>query len=79
MRHLVKIRKKVQMNQKETFDGTVKNHDLNLRIGFDCCDDLTHLRKHLRAENVERRLVKRNSPIFGERLTRRTSAVFVAV
>src|SRR5471030_2638556 len=53
------------MNQKETFNSTVKNHHLNLFVSFDCRDDLVHLRKHLRTEDVERRVVKRNSPILG--------------
>src|SRR5439155_19319901 len=53
------------MNQKETFNSTVKNHHLNLLVNFDCRDDLVHLRKQLRTEDVERRVVKRNSPILG--------------
>src|SRR2546421_8234509 len=54
------------MNQKESFDCTVKDHDLNLLVSFDCRDDLVHLRKHLGAEDVERRVVKRDSPILGQ-------------
>src|SRR5216684_2192816 len=53
------------MNQKETFNGTIKNHHLNLLVSFECRDDLVHLRKHLRTEDVERRVVKRDSPILG--------------
>src|SRR6266852_4135540 len=53
------------MNQKEAFNSTVKNHHLNLLVSFDCRDDLVHLRKHLRSEDVERRVVKRDSPILG--------------
>src|SRR5258708_3766055 len=53
------------MNQKESFDCTVKDHDLNLLVSFDRRDDLVHLRKHLRTEDVERRVVKRDSPILG--------------
>src|SRR5260370_3584854 len=56
------------MNQKETFNSTVKNHDLDLLVSFDCRDDLVHLRKHLRTEDVERRVIKRNSPILGRAL-----------
>src|SRR5882757_9601420 len=52
------------MNQKETFNSTVKNHHLDLLVSFDCRDDLVHLRKHLRTEDVERRVIKRNSPIL---------------
>src|SRR2546423_8328854 len=53
------------MNQKEAFDSTVKDHHLNLLVSFDCRDDLVHLRKHLRTEDVERRVVNRDSPILG--------------
>src|ERR1700730_6370378 len=53
------------MNQKESLDCTVKDHDLNLLVSFDCRDDLVHLRKHLRTEDVERAVVKRDSPILG--------------
>src|SRR3979411_1460759 len=56
------------MNQKETFNRTVKNHHLDLLVGFECRDDLVDLRKHLRAEDVERRAVKRDSPILGRAL-----------
>src|SRR5713101_1550832 len=56
------------MNQKEPFNRTVKNHHLNLLVSFDCRDDLVHLRKHLRTEDVERRVVKRDSPILGRAL-----------
>src|SRR3989449_11113319 len=65
MRQIVKLCKKIQMNEKETFNRTVKNHHLNLLVSFDCRDDLVHLRKHLRTEDVERRGVKRDSPILG--------------
>src|SRR5258706_3313950 len=53
------------MTQKEAFDSTVKDHHLNLLVSLDCRDDLVHLRKHLRTEDVERRMVKRDSPILG--------------
>src|SRR5580704_14665892 len=65
MRQLVKVCKKIQMDQKETFNSTVKYHHLNLLVSFDCRDDLVHLRKHFRNEDVERRVVKRDSPILG--------------
>src|SRR6478609_9172506 len=65
MRQIVKSCKKIQMNQKETFNRTVNNHHLNLLVSFDCRDDLVHLRKHLRTEDVERWMVKRHSPIVG--------------
>src|ERR1700704_634465 len=65
MRQIVKFCKEIQVDQIETFNSTVKNHHLNLLVSFDCRDDLVHLRKHLRAEDVERRVVKRDSPIPG--------------
>jgi len=52
------VLQEIQMNQKETFNGTIKNHHLNLLISFECRDDLVHLREHLRTEDVERRMVK---------------------
>src|SRR5258708_23018056 len=68
MRQIVKLCKKIQMNQKETFNGTLKNHHLKLLVSFECRHDLVHLRKHLRTEDVERRVVKRDSPILGRAL-----------
>src|ERR1700680_215266 len=65
MRQLIEFCEEIQMNEKETFNSTVKNHHLNLLVSFDCRDDLVHLRKHLRSEDVERRGVKRDSPILG--------------
>src|SRR5258708_32276594 len=68
MRQIVEVGQKIQMNQKETFNGTVKDHHLDLLVRFERRDDLVHLRKHLRAEDVERRVVKRDSPILGRAL-----------
>src|SRR5260370_6481169 len=65
MRQLVEFCKEIQMNEKETFNSTVKNHHLNLLVSFDCRNELVHLGKHLRTEDVERREVKRDSPILG--------------
>src|SRR5256885_9055349 len=65
MRQIVKFCKEIQVNQKETFNSTVKDHHLNLLVSLDCRDDLVHLRKHLRTEDVERRVVNRDSPILG--------------
>src|SRR5712664_2814408 len=56
------------MNQKKTFDGTVKDNHLNLLVSFNCRDDLVHLRKHFGAEDVEWRVIKRDSPILGRAL-----------
>src|SRR5215471_12372525 len=51
------------MNQKETFNGTVKNNDLDLLVRFYCGDDLVHLRKHLWTEDIEWWMVKCDSPV----------------
>src|SRR6266403_3681368 len=56
------------MNQKEPFNGAVKDNHLNALVSFNCRDDLVHLRKHFGAEDVERRMVKRDSPILGRAL-----------
>jgi hypothetical protein len=53
------------MSQKETFNGTVKNHHFDMLVRFECRDDLVQLRNGFRTENVERRVVKRDSPICG--------------
>src|ERR1700693_1416439 len=68
LRQIVKFCKKIQMNQKETFNGTIKDHHLDLLVSFECRDDLIHVRQHLRTEDVERRVVKRDSPILGRAL-----------
>src|SRR4051794_36853899 len=65
MGQIVKVFEKIQMNQEKTFNRTVKYHHLNLLVSFDCRDDLVHLRKHLRTEDVEWRVINRDSPIFG--------------
>src|ERR1700730_11752720 len=67
-RQIVEFCEKIQMNQKETFNGAVKNYHLNLLVSFERRDDLVHLWKHLRTEDVERRVVKRDSPILGRAL-----------
>src|SRR5579864_7060754 len=64
MRQIIKFCKKIQMDQKEPFNSTVKDHHFNLVVSFNRRDDFVHLRKYLRTEDVERRVVKRDSPIF---------------
>src|SRR5690242_13941763 len=68
VRQIVEFCKKIQMNQKEPFNGAVKDNQLNSLVSFDCRDDLVHLRKHLRTEDVERRVIERDSPILGRAL-----------
>src|SRR5258706_9660403 len=65
MRQIVEVCKEIQMNHEETFNRTIKDDHLDLLVGFDCSDDLVHLRKHLRTEDIERRVVNRDSPILG--------------
>ena len=68
MRHIVKLGKKIQMNKKEIFNSTVKNDHLKPLVSFNCRDDLSDLRKHLRTEDVERRVIERHSPTLGRAL-----------
>src|SRR6476620_6661611 len=63
-RQAVKVCEKIQMNEKEAFNGTVKHHHLDPPVSFEGREDLVHLRKHLRTEDVERRVVERDSPIL---------------
>ena len=67
------------LNESERIlNCTVKDHDLHLLISFDCRDDLVRLRKHLRTEDVERRVVKCDSPILGRVLGYAYLVFFVA-
>jgi hypothetical protein len=50
------------MSQKETLNGTVKNHHFDMLVSFECRDDLVQLRNGFGTENVEWRVVKRDSP-----------------
>jgi len=65
VRQIVKLGKKIQMNQKETFDSTVKNHHLNPLVSFDAvmisftCGSISG------PKMFERWVVKRDSPILG--------------
>src|SRR4029077_16395720 len=68
VRQIVKFCKKIQMNQKEPFNGAVKDNHLNSLVSFNCRDDLVRLRKHLRAEYDERMAVKEDSPELGRAL-----------
>ena len=51
------------MSPKETLNGTVKSHHFDMLVSFECRDDLVQLRNGFRTENVERRVVKRDSPV----------------
>jgi hypothetical protein len=51
------------MIQKETFNSAVKNYDFQVLVSFERRHDLGHLQDGFRTEDVERRVVKCNSPI----------------
>jgi len=51
------------MREEEAFDCAIEDDDLDMLIGLDRGDDLVELRDRFGSENVERRMIKRNSPI----------------
>ena len=51
------------MSQKKTFDSAVKDHHLDLVVGFECRDDLVQLRNGVWTEDIERRVVKCYPPV----------------
>src|SRR5437667_1032270 len=53
------------MSQKKTFNGAVKNHDFDVLVRFQRCDDFVELRNSFRAKDVEGRVIKRDAPIRG--------------
>src|SRR5262249_26819879 len=57
--------KEIVVSQKEPLDSAVKNHHLDLLVSFECSDDLVQLRDRFGTEDVERRVIKRDSPIRG--------------
>jgi len=42
------------MSEKEPFHGTIKDHDLDLLVGFKRSDDRIQLRNGFRPKDVER-------------------------
>src|SRR5258708_3724763 len=64
---ILRFCKKIVMTEKETFNGTVKDHHFDLLVGFERRDDHVQLRNGFRAENVERRVIKRDTPVSWER------------
>ena len=53
------------MSQKKPFNGAVKNHDFDVLVGFQRCDDFVELRNSFRAKDVEGRVIKGHAPILG--------------
>jgi hypothetical protein len=53
------------MRQKEPFNRAVKDDHVDVLVSFERCDDLIELRNGFRTEDVERRMIKRYSPIVG--------------
>src|SRR5262245_54201577 len=53
------------MSQKETFNSAVKDHDFDMLVSFEFRDDLVQLWNGFRTKDVERRVVKCDSPIRG--------------
>src|SRR5215467_14343055 len=51
------------MSQKEPWHLAVKDDHFDIRVLFNRCDDLIQLRNGFRTEDVERRVVKRDSPV----------------
>src|SRR5262249_30034298 len=62
---VLRFGQKVVVSQKESIDRAVKNHHFDMLIRFKCGDDLVQLRKILGTKDVERRKIKRDSPICG--------------
>src|SRR5208282_3645757 len=61
----------IVMSKEESFHGAVKNNNFNVLVSFNRCDDLIQLRNAFGAENIERRMVERYSPIMGRALLQR--------
>ncbi len=53
------------MSQKESFDRAVKDDHFDVLVSFNRCDDFVELRNRFRTKDVERRMIKRYSPIVG--------------
>jgi len=51
------------VREEEAFDGAIEDNDLHMLIGFERHDDLVELRDRFGSENIERRMIERNSPI----------------
>ncbi len=64
LRRLFRFREEVIVDKKESVDRAVKNHDFDAFIRFDQGNDFFQLRNVGWTENVQRRKIKRDLPIF---------------
>src|SRR6266566_8744073 len=53
------------MSHKESFNRAVKDDHFDVLVSFNRCDDFVELRNRSGTEDVERRMIKRYSPILG--------------
>jgi hypothetical protein len=51
--------------QEIALDGAVEDHDPDMLVGLESVDDFLELPDHLRAHDVDRRVVDRDTPIGG--------------
>src|SRR5215469_18845431 len=51
------------MSQKEPWNRAVKNHHFDMLVSFHRSDDLVELWNGVRAKDVKRRMIDRDSPI----------------
>jgi hypothetical protein len=65
------------VRQEKSVNGTVEHNNLDLLVSFQRFDDLVELRNSFRAKDVERRVIKRDAPIPGDRRVRRICLVIV--
>ena len=61
---LFRFREEVVVDKKKSVDRAVKNYDFDVLIRFDRGSDFFQLRNVGRSENVQRRKIKRDPPIF---------------
>jgi len=51
------------VGEEEAFDGAVKHDYLQGPVGFQGRDNFVQLRDGFRAEDIERRVIERDSPV----------------
>jgi len=64
-RGILGLREEVVVRQEESIDGAVHDDNLDLLVSLERRDDLVELRYRFRAEDVERRVIKRHTPVRG--------------
>jgi len=60
---VLEFRKEVVVRKEDAFDRTLEDDHFEVRVGFNRGDDLTQLRNGIRTKDIERRMIKRYSPI----------------